>query len=133
MVKTDLVFYNLKVQIELKIGKLELLKLELFWNLNKWGDRWDLDCSSSFTNVFCLSLSFFLSPVFFFKILSTSFFLYFFTTVLFFSSIWIAHTCAFSSSISQISHGCISKIRPGFSSLNLWVLFGLFGCDFWNK
>ena len=132
MVKTDLVFYNLKVQIELKIGKLELLKLELFWNLNKWGDRWDLDCSSSFTNVFCLSLSFFLSPVFFFKILSTSFFLYFFTTVLS-SSIWMAHTGAFSSSISQISHGCISKIRPGFSSLNLWVLFGLFGCDFWNK
>ena len=131
MVKTDLVFYNLKVQIELKIGKLELLKLELFWNLNKWGDRWDLDCSSSFTNVFCLSLSFFLQYFFFKFSQLLSFFIS--SQQCFSSSIWMAHTGAFSSSISQISHGCISKIRPGFSSLNLWVLFGLFGCDFWNK
>ena len=135
--------------------KLQLWKLELFWNLNMWGETHTAQARThtallSLPMFFSLFLSLFLHFFLFLSpgsssftlkkikfirlfLLSAFFFPYFFTTVRFFFDLNTAHTSGFSSSISQISHGCISKIRPRFSSLNLWVLFGLFSCDFRNK
>ena len=95
----------------------------------------------SFSSFFLLHALFLFSRFFFFLsfhffflclfLLLASFFLYFFKTVLFFFDLDTANTGAFSSSISQISHGCISKIRPGFSVIHgfclvyLVVIFGI--------
>ena len=97
--------------------------------------------SSFFFSFFLSLLSFFFMPFSFslgsssfflcLFLLLASFFLYFFKTMLFFFDLDTANTGAFSSSISQISHGCISKIRPGFSVIHgfclvyLVVIFGI--------